>query len=83
MTAARVWTAAAAVGALGLLLGGCSGGEWGRLLKTTAAGAAESACRSASNCSAGTRRDALAPKPAWETGGASPKDSPYRLPPPK
>lgn len=64
-------------------LAGCTRQELGQILKGAAAGTAESACRSASNCSTGVRRDPLAPKPAWQTGGASPKDSPYRLPAPK
>lgn len=65
---------------VGLTLAGCSSGDMGQLLKNTARGTAESACRSASNCSTGIRRDPMSPKPAWQTGGATPKDSPYRLP---
>ncbi len=71
------------VAVLGAALGGCADADLGRILKNSVAGTAESACRAASNCSAGMRRDALAPKPAWDRGGAPPKDSPYRLPPPK
>ncbi len=65
---------------LGLALAGCSSGDFGQFLKNTARGTAESACRAASNCSTGVSRDPLSPKPAWQTGGAAPKDSPYRLP---
>lgn len=65
---------------VGLALAGCSSDDMGQLLKNTARGTAESACRAASNCSTGMRRDPLSPKPAWQTGGAAPKDSPYRLP---
>ena len=64
-----------------IALAGCSGTDVGSLLKNTATGVAEQACRSATNCSTGMRRDPLSPKPAWQTGGAAPKDSPYRLPP--
>ena len=70
-----------AVAALALALSGCADMDMGQLLKNTARGTAESACRAASNCSTGMRRDPLAAKPAWQTGGAAPKDSPYRLPP--
>lgn len=66
-----------------LALSGCADMDMGQLLKNTAAGTAESACRSSSNCSTGMRRDPVSPKPAWQTGGATPKDSPYRLPAPK
>ncbi len=71
-------TLAAAVAAIAL--SACTRAEMGQLLKNTARGTAESACRAASNCSTGTRRDPMSPKPAWQTGGATPKDSPYRLP---
>ena len=77
MTKIRLLGLAAVVSALA----GCSGTDVGQLLRNTAAGVAEQACRSASNCSTGMRRDPLSPKPAWQTGGATPKDSPYRLPP--
>lgn len=72
-----------AVAVLAVGLAGCAGMDMGQLLKNTAAGTAESACRASSNCSTGLRRDALAPKPSWDRGGASPKDSPFRLPPAK
>jgi hypothetical protein len=62
-----------------LLLTGCSSSEWGQIFKNTATGIAEGACRAASNCSTGMRRDPLAPKPAWDRGGASPKDNPFPL----
>lgn len=70
---------------LALIFGltGCASTDWGQVFKGTLAGVAENACRSSSSCSTGMRRDALAPKPAWDTGGASPKDTPMRLPPPK
>lgn len=70
-----------AAAALTLALTGCADMDMGEMLKNTARGTAEGACRAASNCSTGMRRDPLAPKPAWQTGGAAPKDSPYRLPP--
>ncbi len=68
---------------LAAALAGCTRQELGHFLKGTAAGTAESACRAASNCSTGVRRDPLTAKPAWQTGGAAPKDSPFRLPAPK
>ena len=71
----------AALAALAFALTGCADVDMGQMLKNTARGTAESACRAASNCSTGMRRDPLAPRPAWQTGGAAPKDSPYRLPP--
>jgi hypothetical protein len=66
-----------------LALGGCSGRDLGIFFRSTAAGLAEGACRAAANCSTGMRSDPLAPKPAWQTGGAPPKDTPYRLPAPR
>ena len=73
MTIFKVLSAAV----VGFSLAGCADGQWGEILRNTATGVAEGACRSASNCSAGMRRDALAPKPAWDKGGASPKDNPF------
>lgn len=73
----------AVVAMLAVGAAGCADMDMGQLLKNTAAGTAESACRAASNCSTGMRRDALAPRPSWDRGGASPNDSPFRLPPPK
>lgn len=66
-----------------MALAGCTRQELGQILKGAAAGTAESACRAASSCSTGLRRDPLAPKPAWQTGGAAPNDQPFRLPPAK
>lgn len=71
------------VAVLGFGLAGCADMDMGQILKNSAAGTAESACRASSNCSTGVRRDALAPKPSWDRGGAAPKDSPFRLPPAK
>ena len=64
------------LGALAVLLlcAGCdTTGE--DLMRNTARGVAEGACRNASNCDLGGKRDPLAEKPAWERGtGASMKD---------
>jgi len=59
-------------------LTGCADADMGQILKNTAAGMADGACRSSSSCSTGVRRDPVSPRPAWQTGGAPPKDSPYR-----
>lgn len=58
-------------------IAGCSSQDWGQILKNTATGVADSACKSSSSCSTRMRRDPLAPKPAWDTGGAPPKDNPF------
>jgi hypothetical protein len=60
------------------VLAGCADADMGQMLKNTAAGVADGACRSSSSCSTGVRHDPVSPRPAWQTGGATPKDSPYR-----
>lgn len=68
------------LGALAVLLlcAGCdTTGE--DLLRNTARGAAESACRNSSNCDLGGKRDPLAEKPAWERGMGAPVKDPFPL----
>ncbi len=65
-----------------LFCASCADADVGRVFKNSLAATAESACRSASNCSTGMRRDPLSEPPLWEKATGRPKDTPFRLPPP-
>ena len=69
-----------AVAAAAVLLSGCA--DAGQFFQRTAAATADSACRSASNCSTNRRDPAAVPQP-WEQGtGARGKHDPFRHPVP-